>query len=486
MIRDFQILSKLGEGAYSVVYKVKRITDGVEYALKKIKLLDLKEKERENALNEVRLLASIRHPNIVSYKEAFFEKKINVLCIVMEYADDGDLFQKICEHKKKRVYIDEKKVWKIAVQMLLGIKALHELKVLHRDLKSANVFLFKDGTAKIGDMNVSKVAKKGLLFTQTGTPYYASPEVWNDQSYDSKSDIWSAGCVLYEMASLKPPFRADDMEGLYLRVTKGAYAKLPGHYSTGLSELIGHMLQVNPKSRLSAAELLSLPEVQEKVAAGLSLKESGEDGRSMLLQTIKFPSNLHHLTDKLPKPNYQPLQGNTRVGYKSEESVLRNRSAASKAHNRSQMEEKSLHDASRLPVLSAAKKRADEQERVRERLDKQHERVEQQIKKYDELLRRNLPLRHPYDAKKPLGLHLRSKHEPGSREPLPGKDLIAINGIRLDAVQRRAGNNKPHGIHGNHLHDSLLQERKPMLPALRPTASLPKKLNVILNKLPAI
>ena len=110
----------------------------------------------------------------------------------MEYADDGDLFQKIVEHKKKRVYLDEKKVWKIAIQvpaahqMLMGIKTLHELKILHRDLKSANVFLFRDGTAKIGDMNVSKIAKKGLLYTQTGTPYYASPEVWNDSPYDYK------------------------------------------------------------------------------------------------------------------------------------------------------------------------------------------------------------------------------------------------------------------------------------------------------------
>lgn len=104
----------------------------------------------------------------------------------MEYADDGDLFQKITEHKKKRVYIDERRVWKIAIQMLMGIRALHDLKILHRDLKSANVFLFRDGTAKIGDMNVSKIAKKGLLYTQTGTPYYASPEVWNDSPYDYK------------------------------------------------------------------------------------------------------------------------------------------------------------------------------------------------------------------------------------------------------------------------------------------------------------
>lgn len=79
MIKDFQILAKLGEGAYSTVYKVKRLTDGEIYALKKVKLLNLKEKEKQNALNEIRLLASIRHPNIICYKEAFFEEKNNFL-----------------------------------------------------------------------------------------------------------------------------------------------------------------------------------------------------------------------------------------------------------------------------------------------------------------------------------------------------------------------------------------------------------------------
>ena len=79
---------------------------------------------------------------------------------------------------------------------------------MHRDLKSANVFLYQDLTAKLGDLNVSKIAKMGLNYTQTGTPYYASPEVWKEQPYDLKSDVWSLGCVIYEMLTLKPPFRA--------------------------------------------------------------------------------------------------------------------------------------------------------------------------------------------------------------------------------------------------------------------------------------
>ena len=84
---------------------------------------------------------------------------------------------------------------------------MHEKNVMHRDLKCANVFMNKDGTVKLGDMNVSKVANnKGLNFTQTGTPYYASPEIWLDKPYDIKSDVWSLGCVLYEMTTLYPPF----------------------------------------------------------------------------------------------------------------------------------------------------------------------------------------------------------------------------------------------------------------------------------------
>lgn len=111
----------------------------------------------------------------------------------MEFADNGDLFQMIKRQQKIKKYIDEDEIWKIFIQVLRGLKALHDLKIMHRDLKSANVFLYKDNTAKLGDLNVSKVAKAGLGYTQTGTPYYASPEVWQSRPYDFKGDVWSLG-----------------------------------------------------------------------------------------------------------------------------------------------------------------------------------------------------------------------------------------------------------------------------------------------------
>lgn len=119
------------------------------------------------------------------------------------------------------------------------MKTLHNLTILHRDLKSANVFITKNDDFKLGDMNVSKVAKRGFVQTQTGTPYYASPEVWRDEAYNAKSDIWSLGCVAYEMAALKPPFRAQDMEGLFQKVQKGVCDRIPSKYSGDLMQVEG-------------------------------------------------------------------------------------------------------------------------------------------------------------------------------------------------------------------------------------------------------
>jgi len=158
-------MSKIGDGAYSEVFKVKRLSDGNVYALKKVKMGKLSTKEKENALNEVRLLASVHHPNVVGYKEAFFEDPTQSLCIVMDFLDDGDLYQKIVKQQKSNRLIDESQIWSILIEATRALNALHEKKILHRDLKSANVFLGKNGRTMLGDMNVSKVAKKGLLYT---------------------------------------------------------------------------------------------------------------------------------------------------------------------------------------------------------------------------------------------------------------------------------------------------------------------------------
>ena len=320
-MNDFQIISKLGEGAYSTVFKVKRIIDNKIYALKKVKLLNLSEKEKENSLNEVRILASVKSNFVVSYKEAFFDEKDNTLCIVMEFADRGDLYQKIVQHKKSAILFEESDIWRIFIQLVKGLKSLHDLKILHRDMKSANVFLFSNGSAKLGDLNVSKVAKRGLGYTQTGTPYYASPEVWKDKPYDNKSDVWSLGCVLYEMITLRPPFRAQNMEGLYNKVCKGQFSRIPDKFSDDLFKVVQFLLQVNPISRPSCEQILNYPIVQKRIEYFKSFAGEEESEDKCLLKTIHMPKNLLFLSDKLPKPNYdKQFKSSNTNGINTEES----------------------------------------------------------------------------------------------------------------------------------------------------------------------
>ena len=307
-MENFEIIEKLGDGAYSVVYKVKRKQDNKIYALKKVKLKDLSDKEKQNALNEVRILASVKSNFVISYKEAFIDEDDTNLCLVMEYADKGDLYQKISQFKKIGCLIEEIDVWKIFIQMVKGLKALHDLNILHRDLKSANIFLFSDGSAKIGDLNVSKVVNKGLGYTQTGTPYYASPEVWKDQPYDIKSDIWSLGCVTFEMLALRPPFRAENMDKLYNKVIKGQYGKISDRYSDDIKEIIKLLLKVNPKERPNCTQILNHDIIKKRldffqVQSGFD-DELDTNDEGVLLKTIKIPKNIIFLTEKLPVANY--------------------------------------------------------------------------------------------------------------------------------------------------------------------------------------
>ena len=308
-MKGFDIISKLGDGAYSVVYKVRRKADNKLYALKKVKMQTLNEKEKNNSLNEVRILASIKSPFVISYKEAFISQEDKCLCLVMEYADRGDLYQKILAHKKNKKLFEEADVWKIFIQITRGLKTLHDLKILHRDFKSANIFLFSDGTAKIGDLNVSKIIRKGMDHTQTGTPYYASPEVWNNDSYDSKSDIWSLACITYEMLTLNPPFRAESFEGLYKKVTAGKYSKINDKYSNDMNDLLKLLFKINPKERPSCGEILKNPLIQKRIEffkAQIGLDNENIDlaDDNELLKTIRLSKNLINMQERLPKANY--------------------------------------------------------------------------------------------------------------------------------------------------------------------------------------
>ena len=264
-LNDYEILKQIGTGAFSTVSLVKCKKDNLIYALKRVELNKMMPNEKDNSLNEIRLLASVNHINVISYKESFYEENTNTLNLVLEYADAGDLQSKITAHKNVHKYFSEKTIWSIFIQMVQGIKALHDKNIIHRDLKSANIFLMRNGICKLGDLNVSKEAKTGLLRTQTGTPYFASPEVWSGKPYGVKSDIWSLGCILYQMTTLKMPFQGNNFKEVYSNVLKCKYAPLPKIYSKDLDLIIKKLLQIEPDKRPSAKEILEDSIIKEKI-----------------------------------------------------------------------------------------------------------------------------------------------------------------------------------------------------------------------------
>ncbi len=308
-LSDFTIKEELGKGAFGSVYLVKRNIDGQEYAMKRVKIIQLDEKEKENALNEIRILASLNHKNIIGYNEAFFDEITRTLNIVMEYADDGDLSKKIKYNLKNGLIFREDVIWDYLIQILEGINYLHENKIMHRDLKSANLFLMKDGTIKIGDLNVSKISEMGIAYTQIGTPYYASPEIWMDKSYDYKSDIWSIGCIIYELCMLLPPFRGTSIKNLSKNIQKGVYQPINNFYSDDLKKIVSMILVLNPEKRPSSSQLLKSDIVLRHIKKDYgSNKNFLNEEKAYLIKTIKMPKNLREINRKLPMKRYKKNQ----------------------------------------------------------------------------------------------------------------------------------------------------------------------------------
>jgi len=311
-MNDFFIEKILGRGSFGSVYLVRRKQDQKIYALKTVTFEKLNKRDQENSLNEVRILASINHPNVIGYKEAFWDDSGNSLNIVMEFADDGDLETKIVKMRKEGGMFNESLIWSYSIQMIEGLKALHDKKIMHRDIKSANIFLVKDKhQCKIGDMNVSKVIKEKVLRTQTGTPYYASPEVWRDEPYSYKSDLWSIGCVIYELCALRPPFKGKDLDELFMNVCRGNIERISHIYSDELWKMILMLLQVDVKKRVDCKEFLDSKLIMKKIK---EMKENNSECKDLeinknsfsgtLLKTIKF-KDLKDIKSQLPtKKNY--------------------------------------------------------------------------------------------------------------------------------------------------------------------------------------
>ena len=204
-MNKYKVEKVVGEGSFGKALLCRRNQDSKKCIIKQISLAKMSRKEAAATEQESSILARLRHPNIVTFWESFSEtqKGVSYLCIVMEFADGGDLSTLI--KNKRNQLMSETEALRLFVQISLAMKHVHDRKILHRDLKAQNIFLTSAGIIKLGDFGIARVLRNTaeLASTQIGTPYYMSPEIMDNKRYNSKTDIWSLGCVLYELLALK-------------------------------------------------------------------------------------------------------------------------------------------------------------------------------------------------------------------------------------------------------------------------------------------
>ncbi|XP_039619267.1 serine/threonine-protein kinase Nek11-like [Polypterus senegalus] len=261
------VQTKLGSGSFATVYLVqdsKSKCNENKKVLKRILLGDLRGDETVSFAKEAQLLSSLQHPAIVHFYSSFAE--LDSFCIVTEYCEGGDLHNKLCQRQAIKKLYSEKQVVEWLIQILLGVQYLHDRLILHRDLKTKNIFL-KEKMIKIGDFGVSRILAGSTDFakTFTGTPFYMSPEIFTCGEYDSKSDIWSLGCILYEMATLTQAFNAHSWVKLVHKIVEEPAPVLPGCFSRELNDILQSMLSKDPANRPAASETLRFPFIDQYV-----------------------------------------------------------------------------------------------------------------------------------------------------------------------------------------------------------------------------
>uniref|UniRef100_A0A182N9H3 non-specific serine/threonine protein kinase n=1 Tax=Anopheles dirus TaxID=7168 RepID=A0A182N9H3_9DIPT len=266
-LTGYRRIRSVGQGSFGVAILYERHSDGQQVVMKQIALSNLAKPEREMAMNEVEVFSKLHHPNIISYLGS--SVRGDLLLIEMEYADGGTLAQMLSERSQGES-LPERFVLNMFEQLTSAISYMHSQNILHRDLKTANVFLHGKGTVKVGDFGISKIMHTNVhAQTVLGTPYYFSPEMCEGKEYNEKSDVWALGCIVGEMCCLKKAFTASNLSELVAKIMTAEYVPLPRGYSESLRHVLGMMFQIDPNARPSASELLQywIPLIYRKLGS---------------------------------------------------------------------------------------------------------------------------------------------------------------------------------------------------------------------------
>ena len=292
MKATYKVIDFLGEGSFGKAYLAECNTDNNKYVIKQITLEGMSDEEKRDTFNEAIILKKLDHPNIIKFKEVFLQRKPKpALNIVTEFADGGDLNQKI--EKRKKLPFSEAQILDYITQICLALQHIHKKKIIHRDLKSGNIFLMKSGIVKLGDFGIAKGLQSTWEKARTfvGTPYFLSPEIISNKPYDAKSDIWALGVLLYELMTFKMPFNAVSLPLLSIKINRGVYKPPPSTYSHEIRDLLKKCLTVDPEKRPSIDEILKLSLIKNRI--------------NNFLKEVQYDQDLHNTIAKKYKEERQ-------------------------------------------------------------------------------------------------------------------------------------------------------------------------------------
>lgn len=296
---QFEFIRQIGKGSYGEVTLQRHKKDRKQYVLKRINLKKASKREQHAAEQEAKLLSKLKHPNIVTYKDSF-QGKDGYLHIAMQFCEGGDLYTKLKE--QKGVPLEERQVVEWFVQIAMALQYMHERNILHRDLKTQNIFLTKSKIIKVGDLGIARVLESSsdMATTLIGTPYYMSPELFSNKPYNHKSDVWALGCCVYEMATLKHAFNAKDMNSLVYKILKGKMPLMPKQYSPELIQIIKNMLHQEPEKRPSVNRILRDPYIKKNISIFL------EETKKSRPSSASRPGTAQRLRPKTAPSNRPP------------------------------------------------------------------------------------------------------------------------------------------------------------------------------------
>ncbi|EAY07607.1 AGC family protein kinase [Trichomonas vaginalis G3] len=262
----YRVDKVLGKGGFGKALLVTSLeNESKKRVVKQIILSKLSEKQQLKAESEITILSTLKHTNIVRYRGC--KKTKSSLFILMDYADGGDLQQLL--KRRNLSSIPEDKIIDWFTQICLAVKYIHDRKIIHRDIKPSNIFLDSNGVLKLGDFGLARFLDSTEAFAATfaGSPYYMPPEICNVQKYNASADIWSLGCVLYEMCNLRKAFYGINVHNIMLDITRNTPSKIRSFYSKELSDLVSSMLNKDPQLRPTINEILQIPIIKFKAIA---------------------------------------------------------------------------------------------------------------------------------------------------------------------------------------------------------------------------